>query len=609
MKDTVLLLIAIGFFYVLGRLLMSALSRQSCRLNSVIYISVGIGIFSYFIYVLGILGLFHKAVFQLLLVLQVLTLCIYCVIKRKSLVLGKMKLDKSMTFLATWIIFNFIICFSNSIEIDSLAYHLYCPKIFLKLNGLYFLPYNANSLFPMLNEMFYTYSLGLNALMLTKMFHFLSFILILGTLYYLSKEFFSHSVWIATAFIFVSIPGIINNAVTSQVDLTMTLFCFLSLYCFLKWRISNINHYFLLMGIFSGFAISTKYLGLFVVIIITFMMLYEYFVRRDKIVEFPRRLLSYLIIVFLCGGWWYLRAFLLTGNPFYPYLYQFFGPKGWHSDVGSSIGMGKDMWHFLLGFWNLSVHPDVFGGSADQIGVIFLCFIPLLFLVWHKFSSKERTIFIWLGIFCSLYYTLWFFTAQAVRFMYPVAIVLSIMVGVSITKMWQNGSRFNKVLKALFIVILSANFSLCFYYQLKKAKGVFSGDKESYLRETSRTYAIASWVNRNISHNEKILVCGEPGIFHFEPFVTREIVLRYITQYNKNNLSKAESYDLLKSEDFSYVILRRWYSLEKKSLNNFPVGTIPYHIMKKEFPFINLLHKESFVDKGMGTFEYYVYKL
>jgi hypothetical protein len=190
-----------------------------------------------------------------------------------------------------------------------------------------------------------------------------------------------------------------------------------------------------------------------------------------------------------------------------------------------------------------------------------------------------------------------------------VAISLSIVVGVSITKMWQNGSRFNKVLKALFIVILSANFSLCLYYQLKKAKGVVSDDKETYLRETSRTYAIASWVNRNISHNEKILVCGEPGIFYFEPFVTREIVLRHITQYNKNNLSKAESYDLLKSEDFSYVILRRWYSLEKKSLNNFPVGTIPYHIMKEEFPFINFLHKESFVDKGMGTFEYYVYKL
>lgn len=604
--------ISIGFFYLLGKSFVNLIRGR--ERSGITYIALGIGIFSYLIYILGILGLFYKTTFQIILggeIIIVIFWGIYLLRAKRTPGFKKNKniLNRYMIFLFLWIGFNFFNCFDKFIEVDSLAYHLYLPKLFLKFKGIRFLPFNGNSLFPMLNEMFYTYALSFNAISLSKMFHFLSFVLILGVVYYILKDFQIHQATFFTFLILVTIPGMVTNSVISYVDLTMALFSILSFYYFLKWKYTNYPFYFFLMGIFSGLAISVKHLGIFLIIILSIFLISESFFRRKQKMYFLRPWLTYLLVVFLSGGWWYLRAFLLTGNPFYPYLYQIFGPQGWHSDVSSSIGIGKGFARYLMGFWSLSIYPQRFGEGANQIGIIFLSFLPLLGYVWKELNFKEKNIIKWIGLFCFLYYSLWFFTVQNLRFLYPVSILLCIVTGVIIEKIIKQNRYFGQCIQMLYIFLIGINFLLSFYYQSKKIKRVFLDSPQETLRKISPTYDIAEWVNKNISHSAKILICGEPGLFYFEPKLIRESIFRYITQYHKKNFTSSQLYSLLKSYNFSYIILRKRYQQEESYKNSFLFNTIPYLLIEKKLKFVKFIHKEIFENKDLGNFEYVIYKI
>lgn len=488
----------------------------------------------------------------------------------------------------------FLAIFSPIIEIDSLAYHLYLPKIFLKHNLIYFDNYNGNTLFPLLLENLFC--VGLNAGSVTlcnAIVYAVGAFLILTVIAFLYYLFDDKKYILPGVFIMLSMPGIITNSVISYNDTTMSLFIILSLYFFIRWKKTAKNSHFYLMGIFSGLSISTKHLGLFVVLILSALMVYAPL----------RKKCLYLLTVFLTGGWWYLRAYALTGNPFYPYLYKIFGPKAWQSNVSSSVGMGKGLWQYLIGFWNLIAHPGKFGGGANQIGVIFLLLIPILIFAWKKFSKDEKSALGRFLGFSFLYYTMWFFTAQNLRFFYPIVVILCVILAVAVIKVQ------SKIITALFTALLVLNFTLTFYYQGKKIKAALFTDKQALLSNADRTYDIAQWVNSHIPQKEKILICDEPGIYRFNPSVTKEAIFRYITQYEKKNFSAAELRDFLKKSGFSYIIMRKWLDNNTVPRSVFLKGTVPDFILQNNFPYAKFLYATKFTDPKIGVFEYYVYKI
>ena len=81
------------------------------------------------------------------------------------------------------------------------------------------------------------------------------------------------------------------------------------------------------------------------------------------------------------GGWWYLRAYLQTGNPVYPFFRQAFGGAGL-DEVLDPIKrpMAVTPWNLLSALGPLTLQPDRFDSFSHQFGPIFLLFLPAALL-------------------------------------------------------------------------------------------------------------------------------------------------------------------------------------------------------------------------------------
>ena len=91
--------------------------------------------------------------------------------------------------------------------------------------------------------------------------------------------------------------------------------------------------------------------------------------------------LVYLGTTALVGGCWYLRAYVHTGNPVYPYFRQVFGNSGL-DEVLDPIKrpLALTPWNLLFALGPLSLQPDQFDSFSHQFGPVFLLFLPALLL-------------------------------------------------------------------------------------------------------------------------------------------------------------------------------------------------------------------------------------
>src|SRR4029079_8684789 len=77
--------------------------------------------------------------------------------------------------------------------------------------------------------------------------------------------------------------------------------------------------YFLFLGISLGMLVGSKYTGP----IFTLVLAIFYFMRVWKVVNIQRIIVFLIPFVFL-GSLWYLRNYLIAGNPLYPQPFLFF---------------------------------------------------------------------------------------------------------------------------------------------------------------------------------------------------------------------------------------------------------------------------------------------
>ena len=83
----------------------------------------------------------------------------------------------------------------------------------------------------------------------------------------------------------------------------------------------------------------------------------------------------------LVGGAWYLRAYIYTGNPVFPFFRSWFGGAGL-DEVLAPIKrpLAVNVWNLLTALVPLTLEPDRFDSFAHQFGPVFLLFLPALLL-------------------------------------------------------------------------------------------------------------------------------------------------------------------------------------------------------------------------------------
>jgi hypothetical protein len=322
---------------------------------------------------------------------------------------------------------------------DGLFYHLTMPERLIEDGKI--LPHNILQFwFPSLIEGDFLLALGLGSERTAQLIHWSFSMLTLALIWEWSRKLFGHkSAWWTLA-ILISMPSLPWISSWAYTDLALTFVGFAGLYTLWRWSDARENGWLIVAGLFAGMAMGIKYtsfiLPMFCVLLI---LLWEknFHSRIIWIIRFS--------IPALLGALpWYLRNWLVMGNPFYPFV---FGGRFWDAFRtdwynGTGTGIGWDWREILLLPFTITLGHRDQNFYDGRIGPLFLLLIPLaLWILWKKRAAApaERKALLIISAFFGLNFAFWTFgviqTASLwqSRLLWPGLIPFTIPIGLGIS--------------------------------------------------------------------------------------------------------------------------------------------------------------------------------
>ncbi|MCX7924820.1 MAG: hypothetical protein N2554_03295 [Fimbriimonadales bacterium] len=253
-------------------------------------------------------------------------------------------------------------------EWDALAYHWAFPKIYLQVGRMVELPFMHQSYFPALQDMLYLFGLSYGFEAMAKLMHWaMGVFAALGAAGFVQRQGGSGA-WAAA--LILGAPAFLWQMFSAYADLATALYASLAMFAFAHAARERNAGWLWLSGAMMGFALATKYTALLawgVWGLIGLLWLW-----REKQAQAVRTLVLAGLLALAIGGPWYVRNFLWTGNPVYPFAYEIFGGKNWSQAQADAyrndqlkFGMGREPSMLLIVPWNLAANPAPF---TDPIG-------------------------------------------------------------------------------------------------------------------------------------------------------------------------------------------------------------------------------------------------
>jgi hypothetical protein len=274
---------------------------------------------------------------------------------------------------------------------------------------------------------------------------------------------------------------------------------------------------------------------------------------------------------------WYVRSYLILGNPVYPFFYKFFGGHGWYKltgGIGEGLGFGKGIFLLFLAPWNITMFPAKFGG--EQLGIGYLMFLTFITFSVRKSPKIIRMLLVISGI----YFLLWFFIDQNLRFLFPVLPFLSILVSF----VFHNFQKGGRKVYAIMLMIIFLNFSIAIYHSLPVFEFIFQGlNKHEFLMKKERSYRGWKFLN-DLDNKDSLVLTTEPRLYYSE-----------MPAINMNTFIKSDGWAPEVVGKAKYLMLR----INDKNKD------IKY---LKHFSKYKLLFSYKFKE-GDTIFDYYIYKI
>ena len=424
---------------------------------------------------------------------------------------------------------------------------------------------------PLLSEMSYLIGIFLWSEESARYLHFMFYLLVLLTLFEFSKiKGYEFSIY--TPLLFATAPVVIHETSSMYVDFQWIFYFLLAILVILKNKNLSYTAVFL-SGVFLGGMVSSK---LWTIVLIPLMAIYMLILRKTAGLN---KLLKYLFILSagtaLISFIWFLRAYILTGDPFYPAFanqQQLLGHTSFQIPITRLITLNT----FLINPLNsVNIFSPLF-----FLGVIF-------FLYKLKDNIKtlvSRSLFILLGITFLLYLSINYPYGRYLLGLYVLFIFFS-SVGIEKTI-----EKF-KVIKLLFITAIGIIFIYYFVSSAFVLPYTFGfTNKNSYLtgilsKDNSSYYNFDNKFDKYISNKDYVATYGILG-YYYANF--KYIDIDYI--FNSNG----ESFNLLKQKGITKLFIKGGdinYFCQKLSLKNCTPD------------------KYSYLSSYMGSQPYYLYNI
>lgn len=550
--------------------------------------SLGFGVLSYVIFIFGIFQLYSSPGKKILL----LMIAVFALLEIINL-LGNLKKKKEakksikqkfpiiniiLVILLISIAIVTLICAlapPSGDDWDSLAYHLSVPKLFIEHGGIYYIDFTSHSNFPMLQEMLYIPSLMLNSPIAAKLIHYwMGVMLILSCGLLIKKHFNSRASLLAMIGI-AGVPLIMWEATTAYIDLAPALYTVLAIIFLFNYFDSNKKADLIICALMAGFAASCKMTSLALFPILAIWLLIHRYAQNRKIEIKPTLLLALISIISSIP--WYLKTWIYTKNPVYPFFYSIFGGNNWNAELANiytvnqaKFGMGKSILSLLMLPYNLAVHPEKFNDPGLFLVVGPILLIAILCLLLISIKNKKMT---GLAVFFILQILMWFILTQQSRYLisaYAIGAVLSAAIIYNDEKQ----KLIQCAVLTLYVVTAIFGIYTMLPYLSKRVNVVFGKEsQEAYLSRTLNIYNAQQFINSMTfmpNQQMKIALFGDTrGFYLNHPYIWADG--SHNVTFTRDFKSAEELVSYMKSLGITYAMVDFRFFPQRESAGGIPI--------------------------------------
>jgi 4-amino-4-deoxy-L-arabinose transferase-like glycosyltransferase len=299
--------------------------------------------------------------------------------------------------------------------------------------------------------------------------------------------------WLAAA-VFLGNPIVVYLAATAYVEAGLTLFVTASLYALRRWRGTGSKGWLALAALFAATAADVKYLALFFLGIAGLTALLAGGRSRSAAERLrDGSLFAAVALAFMAP--WYLRIYLQTGNPLFPYLTRIFGGSLWqslpHPETGEALFPRLARWVRLP--WDLIFERARYN-RLPPFSPVYLAALPLL-----AFGALRDARVRWLLGVSAVYALVFTWLPADGRYLVPVLPLASLAVAGSLAAAASAWPRLaaRRLAAALCLGAFLPGWLYAGYRMARQGPlPVTAAAREAYLRRALPAYAAVAWLNR-----------------------------------------------------------------------------------------------------------------
>ncbi|QYO66083.1 ArnT family glycosyltransferase [Leptolyngbya sp. 7M] len=497
--------------------------------------AVGAAAWSLIWFVLGLLGLYGtaSALISLLFgfVLTLIGLRRLREAKEESRVPVSASLfDKAILFLIAFpILLSFAASLAPPTAKDALLYHFALPKAFITQASNAFVEGNIASYLALGTEMQTVWAMLLGNIFSQRAGEaagasviWIFFPLLLATIFGFAREIGIDRRWALISVLMVAtVPTAYHVASSAYIDVALGLFITLAIYSLTRWWKEPETGWLIFVAIFLGAALSAKLTTLFVIAAFALVILLRTRKAQNNDPDRSLKIAGYGFAALLAAGIvaspWYLRTWVKTGSPIFPFYMSIWPGKavGWDVERSNLFqamnsqygGINKTPFDYVIAPWNLSVNaqPEIAIYFDGVLGVAFLIGLPVLLLaLWKVDLPVEAKI--GAGI-AGIMFLFWLFSSQQLRYLLPILPILAISIAAAFQGLDSGKGTIRKVGSYAFVAAGLAALLTGAAWFLQKAplRVILGGEsRDQFLTRNIDYYPYYQWLNTETAPAAKV---------------------------------------------------------------------------------------------------------
>jgi hypothetical protein len=401
--------------------------------------------------------------------------------------------------------------------IDALFYHLFIPRAYLRAGGVVQIPYIWQSYQPLGVEMFFALGLSIRGAVLAALMHAGLGVLAASGTWLLGRRVAGPLGGLLAVAIFYCTAMVAWESTSCFVELGITAFATLGVYCLLRWKDDRSWSWLITAALLIGAATTCKLTAVQLPAVCAVLIVWIQWRAGQRLSATLGRAALFVAIALSFSVPWYVHSYLWTGNPVYPFAAGIFGANPDYHDVWSILshyGPGHGFGDIVLAPWRLFSNGAIFECGQFFSPLPFI-FAPLILVRLR--ASQDRQL---LAAAVAMLFVIWLATAHVARYLIPLQTLAAVLAADAM--IWAAsvvGKRLHaRLLFAIGALLVGFGTLSTLLFLRTLAPVVFGRESvESYLSRTAAFYTTYRQVMNDVPPDALILTNQGPTYYLDRP--------------------------------------------------------------------------------------------